>query len=158
MCDHCGCRNVGPTAELTREHEEILVVAWRAAEADDLASGPGREALDALAELHGRHSRKEELGLFPLVLEGGDCTPELIASLEAEHRELDGNLAAGRFTRDDYYALAAHIEAEENEVFPMAMFGFDNTMWDDMEHAHRHVDAEAGAGGGGGGGGGAGQP
>jgi hemerythrin-like domain-containing protein len=144
VCDHCGCRNVGPTAELTREHDEILVLAWRVAEADDLDSGPGLEALEAFAELHGRHSRKEELGLFPLVLEGGDCTPEQIDTLVAEHRELDRNLAARRFSRRDYYALAAHIEAEESEVFPMAMFGFDNIMWDDMEHAHRHVDAAAG--------------
>lgn len=26
----------------------------------------------------------------------------------------------------------------------MAMFGFDNIMWDDMEHAHRLVDTTTG--------------
>jgi hemerythrin-like domain-containing protein len=140
MCDHCGCRKVGPTAELTREHEELLVLAWQVGEADDPLDADGRQALAAFAELHRRHSEKEELGLFPLVLEAGDCTPEQIATLQAEHVALTHRLESGQFDRADYYALAAHIEAEETEVFPMAMFGFDNTMWADMERAHRLVD------------------
>ncbi len=142
MCDHCGCRNVGPTAELTAEHDQILSLAWELAEAHRLGQPSDQSTLARLKRLRSKHSTKEERGLFPLVVETGDCTPEQIDHLETEHREQAALLDGGTFTRDDYYALAAHIEEEEFELFPMAMFGFDNLMWDDMENAHRTVDAE----------------
>lgn len=144
MCDHCGCREVGPTKELTEEHDELLRLAWQVAEAIREQRNPDPEVLASLIRLHILHSQKEELGLFPLVLESGDCTPELIAELVSEHAEQTATIEAGRFDREAYYALAAHAQVEENEVFPMAMFGFDNTMWDDMERAHRAVEQELG--------------
>jgi hemerythrin-like domain-containing protein len=142
MCDHCGCRNVGPTAELTAEHDEILTLAWELAEAHRVGRRSDQAIVDRLMDLRARHSAKEEQGLFPLVLETGDCTPEQIAHLEQEHRDQAAVLGSGTFTRDHYYALAAHVEEEEFELFPMAMFGFDDTMWDEMAEVHRRVDAE----------------
>lgn len=142
MCDHCGCRNVGPTAELTAEHDQILTLAWELAEAQRLGQPADQTTLRRLQRLRDKHSAKEERGLFPLVVETGDCTPEQIEHLETEHREQKARLEAGVFTRDDYYALAAHVEEEEFELFPMAMFGFDNLMWDEMAEVHRTVDAE----------------
>jgi hemerythrin-like domain-containing protein len=143
MCDHCGCRNVGPTAELTAEHDEILALAWQLAEAQRAGQALDDVVLKRLLDLRARHSEKEERGLFPLVLEAGDCTPDQIEHLEAEHREQRSTLETGTFTRDDYYALAAHVEEEEFELFPMAMFGFDDTMWDEMQAIHRAVDGRA---------------
>ena len=35
-----------------------------------------------------------------------------------------------------YFALASHIEVEEMELFPAAMFGFDDDEWDAMAGAH----------------------
>ena len=142
MCDHCGCRNVGPTAELTAEHDEILALAWQLAESQRTAAPVPPDLVQRLLDLRARHSLKEERGLFPLVLESGDCSPDQIAHLEQEHREQRAVLEGGTFTRDDYYALAAHVEEEEFELFPMAMFGFDDTMWDEMDAIHRAVDAE----------------
>lgn len=143
MCDHCGCRNVGPTAELTAEHDEILKLAWELAESHRLGQPSDQTTLQRLKRLREKHSTKEERGLFPLVVETGDCTPEQIEHLEVEHRQQKARLDAGTFTRDDYYALAAHVEEEEFELFPMAMFGFDNLMWDEMAEVHRSVDAES---------------
>jgi hemerythrin-like domain-containing protein len=140
MCDHCGCRNVGPTAELTAEHDEILTLAWQLAEANRSHQPSDQVTLRRLMDLRARHSAKEEQGLFPLVLEAGDCTPEQIEHLEQEHREQRALLESGAFTRDDYYALAAHVEEEEYEIFPMAMFGFDDIMWAEMAEVHRRVD------------------
>jgi hemerythrin-like domain-containing protein len=143
MCDHCGCRNVGPTAELTAEHDEILALAWQLAEAHRHARAADPSVVARLIELRARHSEKEERGLFPLVVESGDCEHSQVEHLESEHREQRARLDQGRFTRDDYYALAAHVEEEEFELFPMAMFGFDDTMWAEMEAVHRSVDADA---------------
>lgn len=36
MCDHCGRRAFGPIAELSAEHETILLLAWPIAEATRL--------------------------------------------------------------------------------------------------------------------------
>lgn len=142
MCDHCGCRDVGPTAELTAEHDEILGLAWQVAEAQRRGQAPDQRVVGRLLEVRERHSTKEERGLFALVLEAGDCTPEQISTLEQEHLEQRAILEAGTFTRDDYYALAAHVEEEEFELFPMAMFGFDDAMWDEMDSIHRGVEEE----------------
>ena len=32
MCDHCGCREFRPIAELSMEHEQILEAAWELSE------------------------------------------------------------------------------------------------------------------------------
>ncbi|MFP3906163.1 MAG: hemerythrin domain-containing protein [Acidimicrobiales bacterium] len=133
---------MGPTAELTAEHDEILGLAWEVAEAQRGVQVVADEVLARLLDLRARHSAKEERGLFPLVLEAGDCTPEQIATLEQEHRDQRAILEAGTFSRDDYYALAAHVEEEEFELFPMAMFGFDDVMWDEMDAVHRSVEEE----------------
>ncbi len=146
MCDHCGCRHVGPTAELTGEHDEILRLGWQIVRAEEARRPIDEELFVSLVDLHLRHSRKEELGLFRLVLETGDCSPEQIEGLEREHREQTDLLASRSFDRDAYYALAAHVETEEYEIFPMAMFGFDDKLWDEMDAAHRSVDPEVPSG------------
>ena len=38
-----------------------------------------------------------------------------------------------------FYALAAHIEVEEHELFSAAMLGFDEEEWEALERAHRAV-------------------
>ena len=60
---------------------------------------------------------------------------------EAEHRDLRCSLTDGAFDRRDFYALAAHIEDEEMELFPAAMLGFDDEEWGATSDAHRAVDA-----------------
>lgn len=136
MCDHCGCRAMGPIAELTADHEVILDLAWRVAEttpADDPARLAARDELVALLDVH---STKEELGLYPLLIRTGDLARERCDVLEEEHRTIHDLLARATFDRRDYFALAAHIEEEEMELFSGALFAFDDEEWEAMEEAH----------------------
>jgi hypothetical protein len=126
VCDHCSCRSFGPIADLTREHEEILALAWEIAE--------GREVSpDALLALLDPHVEKEERGLYPHLLQTGDLPQERLDVLEDEHVGLRFRLTSGTFDRRAYYALASHIEEEEMELFPAAMFAFDDDDWSDLE-------------------------
>lgn len=135
MCDHCGCRRFPPIAELTADHERILELAWQVATADAEAVGSGH-ARDELVALLDLHALKEELGLYPQLMESGDLAVDDNDRLEAEHREVHDALVGGRFDRRGYFALAAHVEEEESELFPLAMFAFDDVEWDRMDAAH----------------------
>ena len=130
MCDHCSCRSYGPIADLSREHEVILGHAWEVAEHRD----PTGEHTAALLTVLDGHVRKEELGLYPWLSETGDLAQDALDRLEDEHREVRTAIVGGRFGRIEYYALAAHIEEEEMELFPAAMFAFDDDAWADLEH------------------------
>jgi hemerythrin-like domain-containing protein len=132
VCDHCGCRSFGAIADLTADHERILAAAWNLAEA--AAGHPDRPALTAaVLALLDPHVEKEERGLYPRLVEQGALSPEANAVLETEHLTLRSALTGGRFDRRDYYALAAHIEEEEMELFPAAMFGFDDDVWETLD-------------------------
>ena len=128
MCDHCGCRAFPAIAELTEEHEQILELAWEVAEAT-----PHRAARTAVrAQLHSllaAHVAIEEEVFYPLLVATGDLPLDACAVLEAEHRDLGAALDGGGFDRRSFYALAAHIENEEMELFPAAMFAFEDEDW-----------------------------
>jgi hemerythrin-like domain-containing protein len=140
MCDHCGCRSYPPIAELTAEHEEILRLAWELVEAARLGMAPEASTRRDLLALLDLHATKEETGLFPALVATGGLSPDNVADLEAEHRELHRQLAAARLDRRDFYALAAHIEEEEMELFPAAMLGFDQEEWSSTRDAHRAAE------------------
>lgn len=123
MCDHCGCRAFGPIAELSAEHETILSLAWPVAEATRLRLGVDADTAERLVALLDLHIAKEETGSYPLLREPGDLSPGTSDDLEREHQTVRAALTGGPFDRPAYFALAAHIEQEELELFPMAMFG-----------------------------------
>lgn len=137
MCDHCGCRSYPPIAELTSEHEEILARAWALAEGHRSGRPLPPGAVDDLVTFLDVHVAKEETGLYPQLIAGGGLSNEEHARLEEEHREIRDALTGPVFDRRAFFALAAHIEVEEMELFPAAMFGFDDEGWDAMDAAHR---------------------
>ena len=141
MCDHCGCRAFPPITELTADHETILRLAWRLAEASPAAGQPEAGVRLDLLELLDRHVAKEETGLYPALVATGAVSADEVSGLEAEHRDLRRSLTEGVFDRRDFYALAAHIEEEEMELFPAAMLGFDEREWDATSDAHLAVDS-----------------
>ncbi len=143
MCDHCGCRAFPAIAELTADHERILSLAWLLAEAPRRGDTDPTVG-DELLALLDAHVVKEETGLYPLLLAAGDLSAEASDALEDEHRTLRASLMDGAFDRRDYYALAAHIEQEEMELFPAAMFAFDDDEWDELRAVHRDVTAIGG--------------
>lgn len=144
MCDHCGCREFPPIAELTAEHETILGLAWQLAEATRQRVLVDDSVRDELLRRLAVHVVKEENGLYPLLVEQGDLSVEASDTLEAEHRSLHTSLTHGVFDRREYYALAAHIEEEEMELFPAAMFAFDDDTWDEMQAVHHTADVADG--------------
>lgn len=142
MCDHCGCRSFGAISELSAEHDRILVLAWDVAEATRQGTAPSDGARDQLLSLLERHVLKEETGLYPLLRAADSLDDDTSDALESEHRELDLLLTSGgRFDRLAYLALAAHIEQEEMELFPSAMFAFEDDDWDSIDAAHRDADS-----------------
>jgi hypothetical protein len=143
MCDHCGCRAFPPIAELTADHETILELAWTLAEASRGAGHPASAVERDLLALLDRHVTKEETGLYPALVATGAVSGDDVGDLEGEHRNLRRSLTDGAFDRRDFYALAAHIEEEEMELFPAAMLGFDDEEWGAMSDAHRAVDVRA---------------
>ena len=141
MCDHCGCRENPPIAELSEEHEQILEVAWQLSErhrTTGIADGSLRDQLIAMLDIH---VEAEETALYPLLASCGDLGVIDQSRLEDEHAELGAALRAGTFDRRTFYELAAHIEAEETELFPMAMFGFDENDWAVLAATRRFLDA-----------------
>lgn len=143
MCDHCGCRAFPPIAELTAEHVDILARAWVLAEAEREGRAPSSEDVAALTALLDRHALKEETGLYPELIDCRASSADQIEDLEQEHRDLHEALTSGRFDRRDYFALAAHIEVEEMELFSAAMLSFDEEEWEAMQGAHHSADHPA---------------
>lgn len=140
MCDHCGCREYQPIAELSMEHEQILEVAWALSE-QHRTTGNGHGALrDRLAAMLSVHVDAEETALYPLLVDCGDLPADQRATLEDEHAQLGVALRDGAFDRVTYFELAAHIEEEELELFPLAMFGFDDDDWEVLAATARFLD------------------
>ena len=102
MCSYCGCRNIPMIAKLNAEHDAIvnstyaLQVALREQNVES-----AKTAGKILAELLHPHTHREQVGLFA-EMKKDELFTEHIASLCAEHDELDGELsliAAGDLTR-----------------------------------------------------------
>ena len=144
MCDHCGCRAFGPIAELTADHEHILELAWEVAEGEWPDEATHQAARDQLNRFLDFHAVKEEIGLYPLLISTGDLEVERCEGLEAEHREVHDLLERAAFDRRSYFALAAHIEEEEMELFSGARFAFGDQEWEEMAQAHHATDHEFG--------------
>jgi hemerythrin-like domain-containing protein len=142
VCDYCGCRRSGPTAELAAEHERLLElgdVLYRSLR-------EGADATDDFAEfvrLLQVHAAKEEVGLF---VHAKESTPlaDRIDGLCSEHDDLHRWLADG-FTgsrvADALRLLETHIEDEEYDLFPHIVHALDPEQWDEIELAHRAVEA-----------------
>lgn len=139
MCDHCSCRQFRAIAELSTEHEQILEVAWALSEqhrATGVADGPLRDRLAAMLAVH---VEAEEVALYPLLVETGGLQADHREQLEREHTDLASALIGATFDRVAYFELASHIEEEELELFPLAMFGFDDEDWEVLDATPRFL-------------------
>ncbi len=145
MCDHCGCREFGRLGELHRDHQRILELAWTVAEGHPSGGGEWEAARDELVPLLRLHADKEETGLYPLLIAAGDLGPEQRDGLEEQHRDVDVVIGKAAFDRREYYTLAAHIDEEEYELFPSAMYAFDDDDWDELDRAHHAAFHRSGA-------------
>lgn len=152
MCEYCGCQALATIAELTREHDEVvaLISRIRTAHAGGDVAAMAASARQ-IATVLVPHTAVEEQGLFPsLVAE----FPEHIASLTAEHRQIEPVLAeaAGGTpidptwpTRllDAMHLLREHILAEQDGVFPAALANLDDSDWTAIEAIRDRVGTAA---------------
>lgn len=140
MCDHCGCREYAPIAELTAEHETILDLAATLADATRHGTAVDDTLPRRLLDLLELHGAKEEAGLYPLLIDEAGKPADEFADLEREHREFAAVIESGRFTHLSLYALQRHIEEEEEVLFSGALFHFDGDTWDVLDGVHRRVE------------------
>lgn len=142
MCDHCGCREFGPISELHEEHEQILDMAWKVVLKVERGERITLDDVRELVRILDIHVAKEEYGLYPKLVEVEELGQSLLADLEAEHEDIRRNLMAFEYDRRDYFELAAHIETEEEELFPLTVFSFDDDDWDELESMERKAQAD----------------
>lgn len=139
MCDYCGCRDLPPIGELMDEHDRILELAWKVVEHSTPDDETWRAAREELSAFLLRHATKEEIALYPLLTASGDLTDDDREMLEEEHRNLLSRVDGGGFDRQGLNELAAHIQEEELELFPGAMYAFTDGDWDEMNKARHDV-------------------
>lgn len=144
MCDHCGCREFPQIGNLNEEHEQILELAWKIVMDSEDGKTVTPEDVAPLVAILDRHVAKEEYGLYPKLVEVGELAGELLDELEAEHADIRKNLVELTFDRRDYFELAAHIETEEEELFPLTVFSFDDDDWDELDQMEKSAQAAVG--------------
>lgn len=141
MCDYCGCRETGPTAELAAEH----VVLQDLSAQIERAVAAGDDAVPVFAEfvrLLALHAAKEEVGLFPQA-RANEVVAESVDQLIAEHDELHRLLADGPDGSGVAQALkllAQHIDDEEWSLFPHVFHELDPEQWEEIALAHLAVE------------------
>lgn len=121
------------------EHDRIMDLAWRVVEDPGATSADGTSIRDELRALLEMHATKEERALYPLLIESGDMESDARLVFEREHRELLELVDGDHFDADGSNVLAAHIEAEENDLFPNTMFGFDERAWEQMDRVSHEL-------------------
>ncbi|MGO4957853.1 hemerythrin domain-containing protein [Luteococcus sp. Sow4_B9] len=162
MCEYCGCRSIELIGRFTEEHYSVidrLGDLGRACSTGDL--GAVGQAGVRLANLLWPHTKAEEVGLFHEMRKEEEYAPTIDA-LCAEHSSLDEQLERVIDGDLDEFpafekALRAHIDHEENGLFPAAAVGIDGPTWErinqlthDFDHAegieHQHGEGGQGLG------------
>ena len=135
MCGYCGCEAIDVVGRLMAEHVEIINatgVLRRAAETADPARA--HDAVALLRRLLDPHTRAEEVGLFGVLAQDPEFTDHVIG-LCADHVILDDLLhrveaGAHELVPTLERALRAHIDREENGLFPAAAIAFAGPEWE----------------------------
>ena len=135
MCGYCGCESVDVIGRFMREHVDIINATGdlrRSAEADDPARV--RAAATTLRGLLDPHTVAEETGLFAVLAEDLEFTDH-VHGLCGEHLTLGQLLDRIEAGSHDLFPdfeqlLRAHIDREENGLFPAAAIAFAGPEWE----------------------------
>ena len=138
MCSYCGCESISVVGRFMAEHVEIVNAcgdlgrACRSADPDAV-----RRAADHLTGLLHPHTSAEEVGIFAVLGQDPEFTDH-VGSLCAEHTSLDEQLDAIRAGSHAGFpsfqrALRAHVDREENGLFPAAAIALDGPEWDRVD-------------------------
>ncbi|WP_295698518.1 hemerythrin domain-containing protein [Lapillicoccus sp.] len=148
MCEYCGCQQIDSIAELTREHDAIVIAAGeigRQVGAGELDSAAITSRL--IVELLRPHTSVEEEGLFPCL--AADF-PDHVGVLRAEHRQIEAVLAESAFgvpgdpswparLLATLYLLREHILKEQDGLFPAALVALDTDQWKRIDEIRTRV-------------------
>ena len=137
MCCYCGCESVDVIGRFMREHVEIINATG------DLGDGGGRRPrrcpprVATVRALLDPHTEAEETGLFVVLAEDAEFTDH-VHGLCREHLTLGGLLDrvdAGSHDLVPVFEklLRAHIDREENGLFPAAAVAFAGPEWDRVD-------------------------
>ena len=143
MCQHCGCRAVGPIGELMDEHDHLLDSAQALRQA--LANGDRSVAAEIFAwivEHLGIHARREEQGIFAALRDTGEYLEEVDA-LEGEHASFDADIKALDVFSADFEPrvneflrnLDHHVERENLGIFPVSVVTLGAAGWQKVQEA-----------------------
>ena len=135
MCGYCGCESVDVIGRFMREHVDIINATGelrRSAAADDPVRV--RAAATTLRGLLDPHTVAEETGLFAVLAEDLEFTDH-VHGLCGEHLTLGGLLdrieaGAHDLVPEFEQLLRAHIDREENGLFPAAAIAFAGPEWE----------------------------
>ena len=135
MCSYCGCESITVVGRFMREHVEIINAGGalrRAGESGDAERV--HESVVTLRGLLGPHAAAEEAGLFAVLAEDEEFTDH-VRALCAEHgtlHDLLDRVDAGSHSLvpDLEKMLRAHIDREENGLFPAAAIAFAGPEWE----------------------------
>ena len=143
MCEHCGCREMEPIAELMDEHYALLDEAHEVRQA--LSAGDRETAVTHLGSLvrHlDQHVRREEIGIFA-ALRAQDEFLDEVDQLEKEPRSFDEAIADldpespefERLVSDLIHDLNEHVERENLGIFPVSVVTLGDKGWTMVEEA-----------------------
>ena len=138
MCSYCGCESIEVVGRFMAEHVDIInaTTELRHACAADDAPRVAR-AVDGIEVILHPHTRNEEVGLFAVLRRQEEFT-EHVDTLCHEHTALDEQLLR---IRNGEHALVlgflaelrAHIDKEENGLFPASAIALSGAEWDEVE-------------------------
>ena len=135
MCSYCGCENVEVIGRFMSEHVDIINATGdlrRAVESGDGA--PVHATVATLRALLQPHAEAEESGLFAVLAEDAEFT-EHVHGLCREHAALHQLLdrvdtGSHALFPEFEQMLRAHIDREENGLFPAAAIAFAGLEWE----------------------------
>lgn len=138
MCSYCGCQAITVIGRFMAEHDDIVNALTRLR--SSCASQHQDEVADAVAvmeRLLHPHAHAEEVGLFATLRADAEFT-EHVDRLCAEHTDLDAHLLLlreGEYTQFAVFerALRAHIDHEDNGLFPAAAIALSGADWEQVE-------------------------
>lgn len=154
MCDQCGCRSEVPIARWVDEHVVISSASDSIVEALDGGDVPAARArLAALAKLLGPHAELEEATLFTELRTEGELVED-VERLEGEHAGMRSAIAGLAGLDDAQWSdsvrplmgkLKAHIEAEEDDLFPASQKVLSIDGWQHVAARIEQIDASRAA-------------
>ena len=138
MCSYCGCQAITVIGRFMAEHDDIVNALTRLRSSCAAQDRDGvADAVTVMEQLLQPHTHAEEVGLFAVMRTDGEFT-EHIDRLCAEHTDLDALLL--RLRQGEYgefatfeHALRAHIDHEDNGLFPAAAIALSGPDWEQVD-------------------------